>query len=83
MKYWEDIQDKKQVGIVINNIGIIHMNQEDYTTALSYLYQSLELMQTLDNQPRIASTCINLGISLRELSDYNKSRFFYKKSLNI
>ena len=46
---------------MLNNISQIYDAQGDYDTALSYLNQSLQIMQTIGDEPGECATLVNIG----------------------
>ncbi len=69
-EYVDQINDKYFLGLIDNNIGIIHASQNEFDEALTYFYRALSYQQQLDNSNKISEIRNNLGL-LFTLKDDN------------
>lgn len=54
--------DKYFLGLIDNNIGIIHASQNNFDEALTYFYRALSYQQQLNNNNKITEIRNNLGL---------------------
>jgi class 3 adenylate cyclase len=67
----------------LNNIGLAYASQKDYTQALEYYQDGLEIAEETENKHQIATLLNNIGLVYAAQSNYVQSLDFYKRSLLI
>ena len=83
MKILEEVDDRRSLAILYNNIGSIYSNEEEHSKALEYFDKALELKEEIGERFRIAHTLTNIGTVYLNLKDYDKSLEYFLQSLNI
>lgn len=66
---------------VLNNLGVLYLDQEDYARASDYFNQGLQIYQAQRNQPEIARVLLNLGVMRQRQGDYDRALEFFRESL--
>lgn len=78
---FRDIGETRSQAIAIVSIGVLYQEADDYTNALKYYAQSLELYR---GDPQILfSVYSNRGISFQELRRLSEAKVEYRKALDI
>jgi len=72
---------RKRQGVRLNNIGSIYRGLGDYSKALSYYEQSLQISQELGGRSDEANALSNIGLVHQDLNDYAKALPYYQKAL--
>jgi two-component sensor histidine kinase/Tfp pilus assembly protein PilF len=75
--------DKKLRGFIHLSLGILHKNQQDYSTALEEYRISERLFKELEDENGLAQTYNNMGIVYKWLKNYNQAEKEYKKCLGL
>ena len=83
LKIGEELGNRRGVGILLGNIGIIYDKLSDYPKALDYYFKALKMNEELGNRSGIALNYGNIGIIYRKQSNYPKAIEYYLKALNI
>lgn len=74
---------------ILNNLGILYKNLNDYTAAQTAYERALSIREKLaetnpaEYLPDVAQTLSNLGIFHRSLNDYSAARNVYERALSI
>jgi tetratricopeptide (TPR) repeat protein len=78
------LEKKQQLdfGKALNNLGTCYYYLGWYKKAIAYYEQSLEIMESIDNQSGIADSLGNLGNCYRMLGDYEKAIIHHQQSLD-
>ncbi|MBK9249082.1 MAG: tetratricopeptide repeat protein [Ignavibacteria bacterium] len=79
----QELTDKSQEGVAINNLGHIARMRGDYLLAESLFLQAIEIYQGLGRKDGIASNLSNCGILYYYKSDYPKALEYYQMALSI
>ncbi len=66
---------------VLNNLGILYLEQEDYEKATHYFFQSLQIYQKLKNRSDFAKVFLNLAVVHQRRGEYNKALESFEFSL--
>jgi len=82
-KICDEISDKKGIAGTLSNIGLIYMDQKDYSQALDCYQQSLLINEEISDIKGIADTYNNLGEIYSHQAEYPMAMEYYQKSLNI
>lgn len=84
LKYYEQIDDKKQIGIALGNIGINFTNQKEYGKGLEYMKRSFEIALTINDLHGMAYQYNNIaGVYSEFYNDYKTGLDYYTKALEI
>ncbi|CAF1192313.1 unnamed protein product [Didymodactylos carnosus] len=73
------------IATIHNNIAVVYKNMGDYSKALTYYEQTLELeLKTLGpNHPSMATTYNNIGGIYNDMGDYSKALTYYEQTLEL
>lgn len=66
---------------VLNSIGILYLEQEDYDKAGEYLQQSLQTYQAIGNKAEAARALLNLGVTSQRRGDLDRALALFQQSL--
>jgi tetratricopeptide (TPR) repeat protein len=83
LKIMEEINDKQGIASSYNNIGIIYLNQGNYSKALEYYFNSLKIREELGDKQGIATSYNNIGNIYADQGNYSKALEHYFNSLKI
>ncbi|MEP7338470.1 MAG: CHAT domain-containing protein [Acidobacteriota bacterium] len=67
---------------ILNDLGVLYLEQEDYEKAESHLNQSLAIHQSRNNQTESARVLLNLGVSAQRRGDNELALESFRKSLD-
>ncbi|CAF0891158.1 unnamed protein product [Didymodactylos carnosus] len=73
------------MGAVYNNIGLVYKYQGEYSKALKYYEQTLEIhLKTMGtNHPSVATTYSNIGDVYQDQGEYSQALKYYQQTLEI
>ena len=74
---------QKKHGKALNRLGIAYRSQGDYTKAIDFHQQSLEIRRQIGDRKGIATSLSGLGNAYRSQGDYAKAIDFQQQSLEI
>jgi len=81
LKLFEKIGDKKEIGLVLGNIGADLMLQRNFDKAMEYINKSLEISRQINDKQGIAQQYNNIaGIYLDQKKDYPKAMEYFQKA---
>ncbi|MCB0408756.1 MAG: tetratricopeptide repeat protein [Flavobacteriales bacterium] len=83
LSLYEKIEQKQGQAQMLNNLGLIYKELEEYDTALVYYNKSLVLKESINDQWGISSTYSNIGNIYRKKGNHSKALEFHQKSLAI
>lgn len=66
---------------ILNSIGVLYLEQEDYDQAEAYLQQALQTYQRSGNQPEAASVILNLGVIAQRRGNFSLALDFFQQAL--
>jgi tetratricopeptide (TPR) repeat protein len=68
-----------------NNIGGVYDNMGEYSKALSYYEEALEILKNIlpANHPKLAASYNNIGTTCYNMRDYSKALVYYERALDI
>jgi two-component system NtrC family sensor kinase len=69
--------------LVLNRIGMIHLNQGNYAEALSKFYESLKTAEASDNKALIGATLNNIAIVHFHQGNFVEAENDYQKKLKV
>lgn len=67
----------------LRRLGMVYRYQSDYDTALKYVYQAMQIFQTLEDQAAIASTYSSIGVILEKMGQLEEALKAHQQSLNL
>ena len=76
-------EDKSRMAGVLVSIGLLYLEQRDYSKAADFLDQSLRLFTDLDDKRETANALINIGLLKQRLKDYVGATETFNKVLVI
>lgn len=68
---------------ILNNLGIVYFDDEQYEIARKYFNMSLEINQNSNNREKMALNLINLGRIASKENDFQKALDYYDQALEI
>jgi tetratricopeptide (TPR) repeat protein len=77
------LSDKWAIGISLNNLGYLNLEQGDYEAARTQLEVAVDLQREVGDRWAVANALNNLGNVARAQGDYASARTMYKESLTI
>gem|GEM_PF-955951 len=78
---FRDIEDRWGMAAVLNNLGFIALQQEQYPEAEQHFENSREMLQAIGDRASVANTVNNLGHVAKGRQDYPKALMYYRQSL--
>ncbi|MFC1976472.1 CHAT domain-containing protein, partial [Chloroflexota bacterium] len=79
----KDIGDRAGEGVILNNLGGIYDNLEQYEWALEYYQQSLIIRQEVGDRAGEGTSLNNIGHIYNNLGQYKRALDYYRQSLVI
>ena len=79
----KDIYSKESMPLILNRMGIIHLNRGNYPDALSKFYESLKAAEAMDDKTLIGAAMNNIAIVHFHQGKYDEAEQDYKKRLAI
>src|SRR5262249_29716144 len=77
----ERLPYKDRTASVLNSLGMLYLEQEDYDKAASFFTQGLQINRSLKNQHESARNLLNLGVVDQRRGNYDRALESYKTSL--
>lgn len=78
-----DINFKKGMAQLYNNIGIIHTYKGNFEKAIEFYFKYLKICEELGDKGGLADSYNNIGIIYKNKGDYDLAIDYYFKSLKI
>ncbi len=78
-----EIGDRKQEGVMLNNISTIYQAQGDYGKALDYIEQSLLICREVGDKEGEGMTLNNIAMLAYAKGDYPQALKYFKQSLTL
>ena len=77
--------DDAEIGMLLNNLGSVYYNLQDYEKAKEYYEKAFEIRKGLYGLrfPEVASVLNNLGNVYYELKDFERAKAYQKQALTI
>jgi CHAT domain-containing protein len=66
---------------ILNSIGGLYLEQEDYDQAEPYFQQALRSYQRSGNQPEAAGVILNLGVTAQRRGNFSSALEFFQQAL--
>ncbi len=83
LKVLNEIDDKKLINIILNNVATIYDKQGLIQKSLEYHFQSLKIKEELKDNLGIGYSLSNIGVIYDNVGDKQKASDYYNKSLKI
>jgi tetratricopeptide (TPR) repeat protein len=84
LKYYESVNDQKEIGKALGNIGIDFISQNNYQKGLGFLKKSLEIAVKQNDFDGIAYQYNNIAsVYFEYYKNYNMALSYYKEALKI
>jgi tetratricopeptide (TPR) repeat protein len=84
LKYYEEVNDLKQIGIVLGNIGIDFCKQNNYQKGLEYLQKSFDIAMKNNDLHGVAYQYNNIASVYTEYyNDFRMALVYYNEALKI
>ncbi|MEI8005166.1 MAG: tetratricopeptide repeat protein [Bacteroidota bacterium] len=79
----EELQLKRLLGHLYNNMGIIYQESDDKETCLDYLLKSQKNFSEVGDSVEIGNPILNIGIVYCDLGNYEMAMNYTQKAINI
>ena len=79
----KELQNKKRLSFLYNDIGTVYGQQENYLKALEYFVQSLEMKRQLGDPRAIANSLVNISYVYQYENDCEKAIEYATRALNM
>lgn len=79
----KNINDRKGLPLILNRIGIIHLNQGNYPAALSKFYESLKAAEAINNNDLIGAIVNNIAAVHYHQGMFHEAESTYRRRLKI
>jgi tetratricopeptide (TPR) repeat protein/DNA-binding CsgD family transcriptional regulator len=84
LKYFEQINDQAQIGLVLGNIGTDFINQNNYNKGMEFLKKSLDIAIKYGDYEGIAYQNNNIAsVYFEYYQDYKTALNYYKEALRV
>ncbi len=84
LELFEQVGNKKEVGITLGNIAADMHSQKNYKKALDYMNEALNIAKEINDKPGIAFQFNNIaGVYFASYKDYEKAMGYYKKAYRV
>ncbi len=82
-KLFRKLDDKLNLGNVLNNISIVQFNNGDYVGADRSLTQAYSILKSTEDYQKIFNVLNMMGVISHQTGDYEKAIEYYKKALKV
>lgn len=83
LQIYRQIQDQKNEGRLLNNLGKLFIKFEEYAAAVEYLQPSLAIAMQLQNSENIVDISVDIGQCFRYLKKYDQAITYYVPALEL
>lgn len=80
---FEALNDRIEMGNVLNNIGLVYQGQLKLDEALAWHLKSLSVREEISDSKGIVASSSNIGNTYKDMGNSEKAREFYAKALEI
>lgn len=77
------INYRRGISLILNRIGIIHLNQGNYPEALSRFFESLKAAEAIGNDDLTGATLNNIAVAQYNQGKFSDAENTYKQRLEI
>ena len=78
-----EVGDQNQEGVILNNIGGVYKDQNQYAQALNQYNKALMIFREIGALPVEGITLKNIGEVYQEQGQYSQALYYYKQALLI
>jgi CHAT domain-containing protein/tetratricopeptide (TPR) repeat protein len=71
-----------QIPNVVNSLGYLYMEQEDYAQADAQFHQGLNIYRSANNQREVSRVLLNLGVIQQRQGNYDQALVLFRQSLD-
>ncbi len=75
--------DSLAIGKIKNNLGTVYRQLANYKEAVKYSYESLQIMESLNNYEGMIASYSNLGNVYSAQENYSKAIEFYERAISL
>jgi tetratricopeptide (TPR) repeat protein len=79
----EKNDNKEDIGITCNNIGLVYFKMSDYENALNFYQKSLNVKNSISNGFDLGKLLVNMALCYNQLKRYQEAEDFIKRGLQI
>lgn len=79
----ETLPDRSRAAYVLNSMGILYLEQEDFSKASACFDRSLQIYSTMNNRLEAARIGINIGVMRFRQGEYDGALKFFQDSLQV
>jgi CHAT domain-containing protein/tetratricopeptide (TPR) repeat protein len=72
-----------QIPNVLNSLGYLYMEQEDYAQADAQFHEGLKIYRSANNQREVSRVLLNLGVIQQRQGNYDQALVLFRQSLDI
>ncbi|WP_163528267.1 tetratricopeptide repeat protein [Halobacillus ihumii] len=81
--YYESLNQTEDVGMILNLLGVIYLNQKQFEEAMKFLDQAQELSEQDENRYLLAQILHNKGVVMRNFGQNKKACSFLERALKL
>ena len=83
LRIFEELNDRRSAGVVINRNGLVHFERGQYPEALEWLLRGLSISEELGNREGIATSLDSLGNVYRAQGAYSRALDAFQRSFEL
>ncbi|WP_431801778.1 helix-turn-helix domain-containing protein [Halobacillus andaensis] len=83
LRYYESLEQDKDVSMVYNLIGVVFLNEEKFNKSMDYLTQAEELAKHLPNRRLLTQVLHNKGVVMRKDGCNQEASHYLEKALKL
>ncbi|GGF34008.1 hypothetical protein GCM10010954_36320 [Halobacillus andaensis] len=83
LRYYENLEQRQQVAMVYNLIGVIYLNKEEFNKSMEYLSQAQQLAQDFKNLRLLTQVLHNKGVVMRKDGANHEACEFLEEALAL
>jgi len=78
-----ETKDQENIGITLNNIGVIQIDKQQYQEAMATYQEVLEINAGMNDSIGISYSYNNLGLAMERMEKYSEALSYYQQANNI
>ncbi|MFY0605632.1 MAG: tetratricopeptide repeat protein [Cyclobacteriaceae bacterium] len=83
LRLFDSLGQKREVGIVLNSLGVVNMKMQDFPNALKHYLQAMDVALELGDQDSEANVVNNIAIVYANTGKLDSSELFFRKGYLI
>ena len=83
LKISEELVEKTQISVILNNIADIYFNQSNFSQSLEYYNKALKISEEINDAYGVSIRLLNIGGVYSKLNKFQQALDYYQKSLII